>query len=122
MRVKAIDLLGSIIVGIKGAYPGSNGIEFVLSDERVLKMCHRQDCCEIVQVEDIIGDINDLIGVPLLQSEEVTNSENNFGKIIRDDSFTWTFYKFATSKGYITIRWLGESNGYYSESVDLILN
>ncbi len=79
---------------------------------------HDQDCCESVWLEDVCGDIDDLVGEPLLLSEEVSNYDaESLGN--SDESYTWTFYKFATRKGYVDVRWYGTSNGYYSESVDL---
>jgi len=51
-------------------------------------------------------------------AEEVNNID--FGTPECADSYTWTFYKLATIKGYVTLRWLGESNGYYSEGVDFV--
>lgn len=90
-------------------------IEF---DDFIIAMFHDQDCCESVYVESIVGDLNDLIGNEILLAEESTNSEDNPPEYA--DSFTWTFYKIATIKGYIDIRWLGESNGYYSESVNTL--
>ena len=76
---------------------------------------HEQNCCESVVVEEIIGDLEDLENLPLLIAREDSNAD---GPETNDESYTWTFYNFATFKGYVTIRFYGSSNGYYSEDVD----
>ena len=93
-------------------------IYFTTSEGDKYKLHHYQDCCESVYVEDICGDLGDLIGNPLLEATEESNQEDCYSESCYDDSCTWTFYKLGTIKGCVTIRWLGQSNGYYSESVD----
>ena len=88
---------------------------FITKDNERYTFYHEQDCCEYVTVDDVCGDFNDLLDVPLLEVEEVTNTD--FEEC--DESCTWTFYKFGTIKGSVTVRWYGTSNGYYSESVSL---
>lgn len=113
------DLIGKTLTSVENV--NNREIIFTISKNKAYKLWHSQDCCESVYVEDIVGDLNDLVGVPILVADEVTSHDNPEGSNFTSEyqeSFTWTYYKFATIKGYVDIRWYGESNGYYSESVD----
>jgi len=118
--MKFEDLKGKKLVSI-GNYD-DEVLTFTLDTGKMYGLYHDQDCREDVRINDINGNLSDLIGLPILLAEEISNeNENPRGVEIpkyQEDSFTWTFYKLATIKGYVTIRWYGESNGYYSESVD----
>lgn len=111
-------LLGKTIDRVDGAREGSDEITIALSTGEKFRMYHDQDCCETVQVNDVCGDIADVIGSPILLAEEAVSRERPDDADQSDDSQTWTFYKLSTIKGSVTISWLGESNGYYSEAVD----
>lgn len=87
-------------------------VTFVLDDGNTHKLFHYQDCCESVYVESIVGDLADLVGEPILVADETSGRIPDAA-----ESGTWTFYKLATRKGFVDIRWVGESNGYYSEAV-----
>ena len=118
-EVKFSDLQGKTLKSIKVS-DDKERVEIECDDGKKFVMQHHQDCCESVAVEDVIGDLADLIGTPILLAEEAVSDKDPEGYNTKDsyrDSFTWTFYKLRTIKGSVDIRWLGESNGYYSESV-----
>jgi hypothetical protein len=93
-------------------------IHFTTTDGICFKMHHESDCCEQVYIEDICGDLKDLIGSPILVAEEVssTGTENLEHPIMKEEilksilkqeklldyedeeSITWTFYKLDTNK------------------------
>ena len=111
-------MLGKTFVQVSGSVDSDEMLFETAQGERFM-FAHSQDCCESVRINDITGDLQDLVGSPLLMAEEVRGAtepdEEHY------ESYTYTFYKFATRKGYVDVRWLGESNGYYSESVELFV-
>lgn len=113
-------IIGKTFTEITGMEIGETCINFKTDDGTVFRMEHVQDCCEIVSLIDIVGDVEDLLDTPILLYEKVSNADAPPEHIektsqMRDDSETWTFYKFSTIKGSVTLRWYGTSNGYYSE-------
>ena len=127
-------LLGKTLTDVsvvRGEY-SDNNITFTCDDGTKYVMYHEQDCCEGVYIEDICGEMAQIIGEPILMAEEVVSTYDDkergeANEAVPDgwtpesqwtDSYTWTFYKLRTMHGSVTIRWYGESNGYYSESVD----
>lgn len=113
------DILGLTLESIDKV--DDNVLIFTTTCNQRYMMHHDQDCCECVWIEDICGELKDLVGSTITLAEESSSSltEEELGED-SEGSGTWTFYKFATIKGYVDIRWCGTSNGYYSESVDFV--
>ena len=119
-EVEFTELKGKVISKIEGLEKNRNEVTFICTDGSKYRMHHYQDYSEDVFIADVIGEVSVLIGNEILISEEISNPKNmsklNEGE--DDDLYTWTFYKLATIKGSVDIRWYGTSNGCYSEEVD----
>lgn len=114
--VEIEDMLGKTFTKIEGGVQ-DDVLKFYTECGYVYTMFHSQACCESVYVEDISGDFKDLIGEEITEASCVSQDNPH-----ASESGTWTFYKLNSRswRGGVCIRWNGESNGYYSESVDLI--
>lgn len=110
-------LLGKVL---ESAENTGEEIVFRTTEGTVYKLYHEQNCCESVYVEDVVGDMDFLVGSPIRMADEVSNAPDPGPLSEYAESYTWTFYKFATLKGYVDIRFYGTSNGYYSESVSFV--
>lgn len=117
------------VVVIRNHPSREDAIYFHCVSGKSFVMQHIPECCEQVHIEDIYGDIGDILNTPILVAEQrsvawpsYAESERPPGLPIelecRDDSDTWTFYTIRTIKGTIDIRWHGSSSGNYSERVD----
>lgn len=100
---------------INNVVQGEEKITFYMNSGREIIFYHQQSCCESVWVEDVNGNWEDLYNTPIIVAECRTEHNND----VDWGTQTWTFYTFRTIKGSVDVRWCGESNGYYSEEVDI---
>lgn len=115
-------LEGLTITKIDGLKEYSEEVIFHTKEKRTFKLFHNYDCCENVLLADICGTTA-LTGKVLSAT-----MKNNIGKqnvktdlsAFDDCSTTWTFYDIQTNKGFLTLRWFGNSNGCYSEEACFI--
>lgn len=105
------DMVGKKVLGI---YYDEENFQ-ILTDDCVYAFYHQQDCCESVWLTQVDGISDKIIGSRIVIAEVATDEKDTeYGHI------TWTFYKIGTNKGMIDFRWQGESDGGYSEIVNLV--
>lgn len=124
LSVEIESLVGLVIDEVIGLEKQSDKVEIKTKCGKSAFFYHSQDCCESVDLNDFEFSGVSFEGAKILSAEISTNQgdEDSDNKPCEySESFTWSFYKIKTDKGELWMRWLGESNGYYSESVDFVL-
>lgn len=112
------ELVGKTIVKLELDDERSE-LVFYCSDGTIYAFVHWQNCCEEVYLEDVSGELSWLLGTPILMADEA-QGESAIDEEAYDYLYKWTFYRFATRKGYVNLRFLGISNGYYSVEMNFI--
>lgn len=105
------DMIGRTMRSVTGSAGGSEML-FVSTGGDEFRFYNSEEStgndCD-VHIEDIDGSLDWLTGEPITQAEAVEEAGS-------EESGTWSFLRYATSKGSVTVRWFGTSNGYYSET------
>jgi hypothetical protein len=119
-NVEIETLIGKTLIDIR-LIEKDEGVLFICEDGSQFSMHHEPECCECVYLHDVSGSWLDLIDSPVVRAEANSNSDEKLpDDAYAADSRTWTYYRIGTAKGTVVLRWLGMSNGYYSESVSFI--
>lgn len=110
---------GRKIISIEGLQEESEEIKILFDRGATIRMYHEQECCEYVAVTQVDGSVDRHIGAifisikeKVLQDEDVPDYNGD-----GEGGITASFYDLVTSKGILSFRWTGESNGHYSERV-----
>ena len=69
-----LNMVGKVFTSVT-----QDGYQMVFANEtETFRFFHYQDCCESVYIDDIVGDLSDLEGEPLLMAEEVSGEACGF--------------------------------------------
>ncbi len=109
------ELIGETLTHIDVDEVGDE-VRMETSSGKVITLYHCQSCCENIRIEDTQGNWHDLIGKVIV---EANKREGDFGEPYDAESWMRTEFTFKVDDATVISRWIGESNGYYSESVDI---
>ncbi len=123
VEVEISDLVGKKITKVEGLEEGSEMVIIYTDCDHTYMFNHEQICCEDVELNDFECDVEMIVGAKII-SADVAKNKNHFSesKDSPNEEFatwTWSFYKIETDKGEIWMRWIGGSNGAYSEEVSI---
>jgi hypothetical protein len=82
--------------------PGGKEMFFKFDDGHDYKMYHPQFLCETVFLHGFVGDLNNLIGTPIISAEKMDTDD-----IHREDSVHPVFsYRLRTAMGAVDFNWV----------------
>lgn len=90
---------------------------FTTDDGARYRMYHSQDCCESVTLDKVEGNLDSILNSPIIEAIERIGHDDPKNEY---ESVTFSDFALTTEKGTVTFKWIGSSNGYYSESVYFI--
>lgn len=109
-------LTGRTIVSSEWLDNNGDMLSFTLDDGSVWRMYHESDCCESVD-PSFKTPLTPLHGKKLGRVQvEVFTFDG--GESRTDTLYTFTADHWSVSP--VMVHWIGTSNGYYSETVDLV--
>ncbi len=104
-------LLGKTITHVQGLQVNSEEVILTTQCGNVYQMGHVQEGDEHISLYSLRGNLDDVLHTPIVSVEEDIDDDSCDSPVSR----TWTYYRIVTAKGAFSIRWLGISDGNYSD-------
>ncbi len=104
-------LLGKTITHVQGLQVNSEEVILTTQCGNVYQMGHVQEGDEHISLYSLRGNLDDVLHTPIVSVDEDIDDDSCDSPVSR----TWTDYRIVTAKGAFSIRWLGISDGNYSD-------